>query len=305
VCLIIYQPEADEPISRETFQNSWSSNNDGAGYMFSDGKQLVLRKPFKRLKHLIKSYERDHATFGFDSSFVVHFRFSTHGTNNVINTHPHPLADGMAGLVHNGILPVDPPSGAGDISDTVYFCRTVLSFRSVNQLMDENFHDYLENIIGMGNKLAIMDFAGNVAIVNEDMGMWDGVRWYSNGGYKKAFCRYIKPSGYYKSEWANQCYTVPKITGTPMIQNNTTTSVNGNVYEDADKQIQLFDGNGDIVPLDPNSEAYYDYWDKYVDEDGDTAMDEFDSYDDYIAHQAQLECDVLNREAIEALEDER
>lgn len=198
MCLIAYQPHNDKPFEKSIFDNGWDANKHGAGYMFvADGK-LVIRKPFFKLKELRKAYRVDHAMYGEFSPFVMHFRFATHGLANETNTHPHILADGKAGLVHNGILNVELPKGC-EISDTVFFCRTTLAYRQASFLTGLKCNRWLGEMIGKFNKFVIMDWRGKVSIVNESAGVWDGSRWFSNYGYVASVP--VRSKFYTKWDW--------------------------------------------------------------------------------------------------------
>jgi hypothetical protein len=179
MCLIIAQEIGDTIVEPEVIRSAWDHNPDGAGYMFCDGDTLIVRKPFFKLKELRRAYHADFAQFGGVSPFILHFRWSTHGAKDETNTHPHILASGRVGLVHNGILPFEPPKGS-TISDTVFFCRTVLAHRQPDQLVSVKYGKTLEQMIGVGNKLVLLANSGKLSIVNEKVGSWDGLRWYSN-----------------------------------------------------------------------------------------------------------------------------
>jgi hypothetical protein len=189
MCLAVFQPKGDAALDRDILKNGWTANPDGAGYMFAADGKLVIRKPFYSLKRLRKAYYKDHAAFGATSHFVVHFRYATHGDNSTVNIHPHILGDGRAGLVHNGILDIEPPA-TSDLSDTAFFCRTILACREPAQLTSGVFGGELAEMIGPANKFILMDECGNVSIVNADSGVWDGSRWFSNSGYKDIPFRY-------------------------------------------------------------------------------------------------------------------
>lgn len=187
MCLIIAQLPKAKPLPIESIRCGWLNNSDGAGFMYvADGK-LHLEKPFRKLNKFYKAYLAAHAAHGDASHFVLHFRYATHGPKTKQNTHPHELAGGRAGLVHNGILPFDPPMRS-DISDTVWFCQTVLGARTADMLTDELFGKWLAIIIGKSNKLVILDQNNRMSIVNESAGLWDGDAWYSNTGYKVENC---------------------------------------------------------------------------------------------------------------------
>jgi predicted glutamine amidotransferase len=178
-------------LERENMRDHWEENPDGAGYMFVHAGEVVIRKPFFKFKKLWKHYSRDFAQYGSKSPFVVHFRWATHGQLDAVNTHPHVLAGSTVGLVHNGVLPFTPEKSWG-ISDTVYFCRTVLASRSMKQLTDPKFGKTLEDIIGTANKLVLLDRNGRVSIVNESAGEWDADGcWYSVPAMSRGYRSYV------------------------------------------------------------------------------------------------------------------
>ena len=185
MCLIAYQPPGDKPFERDVLENGWDNNHHGAGYMFVEDGKLVIRKPFFKLKELLRAYNGDHRRCGATSHFIVHFRWATHGSAKAINIHPHSLRGGEAGLVHNGILTdFIPPSGT-DLSDTAWFCKTVLVGRPIEQLTSVEFGSLLAEMITERNKFVILDKNGQCVIVNDTSGIYDGKRWYSNTDYEK------------------------------------------------------------------------------------------------------------------------
>lgn len=160
--------------------------------MFAVEGDLIIRKPFWKFDEFIEQLQRDVAAHGNESMFVIHFRWATHGALTAVNTHPHPLCGGRVGLVHNGVFSNPPPDSA-NISDTVYFCRTVLANRQPSQLLGRRFRNHLENEIGT-NRLVFMDWRGEVSIVNAAMGDWiDGV-WFSNLNFLLPK-RWVTPGG--------------------------------------------------------------------------------------------------------------
>lgn len=190
MCMIAYQPSGNDAFPREVFTNAWSHNHHGAGYMFCHNGKVVIRKPFYKLRELIRAYEADHVQFGATSPFVVHFRWATHGTKEAVNVHPHPLDDGKAGLVHNGVLSAfTPPWKQNDLSDTAWFCRTVLVKRPAEQLVDQGFAEMLAEMITDSNKMVILSHTGRAMIINPKAGaaQYDGVRWYSNSDFKEKY----------------------------------------------------------------------------------------------------------------------
>jgi hypothetical protein len=183
MCIIMVQPAGDERMPNAYLKNAWDGNDDGAGIMYSDGEQVVIEKPYWTYRAFRKAYNRVWSKYGETSAIVLHLRITTHGPNTADNTHPHTIPGSECGFAHNGILRDFIPTDK-KISDTVLFGRSVLAYRTTEQLMGEDFAEVLSDVIGFGNKLAIMDPAGNVRIVNAEAGEFEDGRWFSNGSYK-------------------------------------------------------------------------------------------------------------------------
>jgi hypothetical protein len=191
MCLITCHLKGSPPMTADELTSAWEDNPHGAGFMYVSAGKLIIRKPFWTLDDLKAAYYADHAKYGGDSAFVLHLRWATHGEQDELNTHPHliPCSDGVSvGLVHNGILPVLPPKESG-ISDTVFFCRTVLAGRPSGQILAADYGKELGGMIG-GNKLVLLSDAGELMIVNVDKGAWDGQTWYSNLYWRETAAEY-------------------------------------------------------------------------------------------------------------------
>lgn len=205
MCVIVAMPKG-LTVEDDILRQCWDDNDDGAGYMFATEGRLVVRKPFFKFPDLLAAYKRDSAKYGEESAFVVHFRWATHGASNELNTHPHILCGGRVGMVHNGIFADTPPQNSG-ISDTVYFCRTVLAKRQPSQLLGRRFREYLEDMIGY-NKVVMMDYEGKISIVNAVLGDWvDGV-WFSN-------LNFLAPRKWVSTGWVPVKHSLPPAPCTP------------------------------------------------------------------------------------------
>mgnify|MGYP000863861389 CR=1 FL=1 len=188
MCLLIAQRPGAPTLIEDRIRNAWSHNSDGAGYAFIHDGAVVLRKPFYKLKELLSSYQADHRLHGTFSPFLIHFRFSTHGSISPSNTHPHQIPGGTVVLGHNGILSNFLPPNR-DESDTAFFCRTVLAHRHPSQLLDPTFgSEFLAPLIGPANKLVLLSSESpHLSIINEKCGHWeDGHTWYSNNTYSSS-----------------------------------------------------------------------------------------------------------------------
>jgi hypothetical protein len=199
MCMIYAHAKGVQAVPEKYVRADWTVNNDGAGYCFARDGKLVVRKPYFKLKHLVRDFYADHAMYGKDSGFVLHLRFATHGEKDEANTHPF-LTDSGVAVAHNGILWTGGAHAARGESDTAFFVRTVLAKREASELMSDDMGKFLSDVIGIGNKLAMLDSQGALRVVNDDMGEWDKGVWYSTphkwrdwnswkGGSRKADCK--------------------------------------------------------------------------------------------------------------------
>lgn len=185
MCLIAVQ-KAGAQMKLDHLRNAWENgNDDGAGYAFVNKKRnrLIVKKPYFSADALIASLAKDIARFGEESPFVVHLRLATHGEKKSKNTHPFVIARGGAALAHNGIL--QPFTRHPYLSDTALFAKIVLSGLAPNAVIHPKMVHSLGEMIGGGNKLAILTIDGKFAIVNEDQGHWNDGVWFSNHNYVK------------------------------------------------------------------------------------------------------------------------
>lgn len=179
MCIAIYKPEAIELLP-ETLKNCWNANPDGAGFMFSKNKKLVVIKGLMNFETFLETYE-EHKS----KECILHFRIRTHGASDAYNTHPF-LIDENLGMVHNGIMSNICTKSDQTKSDTWHFTETHLAqFRKDNPLffLNPHYKDIIESFIGY-SKLIFMDNLGNVEIFNESKGFWNSKCWFSNSSWE-------------------------------------------------------------------------------------------------------------------------
>lgn len=178
MCIAIYKNK-DLVIPKETLEQCFKANPDGAGFMYSKNKELFIHKGFFTFKDFYSAYKH----FEKEKA-VLHFRIKTHGKIDVDNCHPFHIHKGL-GFVHNGIIS---GFGASDASDTSEFNENIL--KPLVQkwgnlaLFQPAIKQLVESRIGY-SKLVFLDRHGNVEIFNENKGVWDTGIWYSNSSYKK------------------------------------------------------------------------------------------------------------------------
>lgn len=181
MCIIVYKPK-DRILSKNTLENCFMNNNDGAGYMFSENGELIIKKGFFSFNKFYDSYMEDH----LKSNVVLHFRISTQGSVEKKNCHPF-YVNNTLGFAHNGILGITTPKGSKK-SDTNLFNCWILRKLPTDFLTNKAIMLLIEEYIGR-DKLAFMDNNGDVTLVNEKAGNW-GITgdcegsWFSNTSYR-------------------------------------------------------------------------------------------------------------------------
>lgn len=201
MCLITVQPPG-VPLSLDLIHNAWTNgNNDGAGYMYAINGRLRINKGFMKWDDFAGAYELDRSSHP-DVTFVSHLRLATHGTKDAQMTHPYSLANGMVGLVHNGVLSKFGGYNGNGLSDTLEFAWYVMSFRHPKNIMDQEFAKHLGRLIGSSNKFVLLDHRGELRIINEDAGHWKDGLWFSNKNYEPRTLYIAKSSADYGGdEW--------------------------------------------------------------------------------------------------------
>jgi len=193
MCIAIYKPE-DKVLSLATLKECYTSNPDGAGFMYAENKKLHIEKGFFSFQSFYDAFKK-HET----KQAVIHFRIKTHGKIDTTNCHPFAVNNAI-GFVHNGII-----SGFGDAnhSDTIGFNQSILqplvSKWGNLALFQDPIIDLIEGRIGY-SKLVFLDRHGNHKIMNEHKGEWDDGVWYSNNSYKP----YVAPITTY--DWKDSKY---------------------------------------------------------------------------------------------------
>ena len=199
MCIAVYKPAGQKMPSKKIFSNCFSSNNDGAGFMFPYDGKVHYEKGFmsftafkKGLKAAIKKYGIDTK----DAPMVFHFRIQSQGGVKPELTHPFPVCrsyDQMRKLtgdvdlccVHNGIIDFASSFKAIDYSDTMEFIKEIafpLTYKKeTTYYKNKTLMDMMRYLLS-GNRFAIMDKTGHVELI----GAWieDNGIFYSNTSYE-------------------------------------------------------------------------------------------------------------------------
>ncbi len=186
MCIIVYVPADTQRPSLNTLEECWKTNSHGAGFMYAADGQLVIKKGFMNERDFFKAWKKVPEKV----AVVAHFRIRSHGDISAALTHPF-IVNKQCALVHNGILNIQVPKEVEKTqSDTSYFVEAVLGELQADWYKIGAYKFLVEQYLGAGNKLVVMDAAGHVEIFSEKSGIWDEGVWYSNGGFR--------------------CYTTPK-----------------------------------------------------------------------------------------------
>lgn len=184
MCLIIASQTGKLP-TEEVLQQGWNDNSDGWGLMQSDGSNVIVNKGlrYKELEQLIEKLN--------GNPFVIHYRWATHGNKNVDNCHPFRITKQLY-MAHNGVINIECPNKL--MSDTWHFSKKLIEMGLDHlAIKDEEIAAHIKKWIGSGNKLAFLDYTGNITIVNDKAGHWEDGIWYSNthslyGGAASYYC---------------------------------------------------------------------------------------------------------------------
>lgn len=175
MCIAIYKPKG-KVLTPDTLTTCFANNPDGAGFMFARDGCLVTRKGYFTFDEFWLDFAMlDQKLY----DMVLHFRIATHGKINYHNCHPHKVKHGL-GMVHNGIIACQTDKHN---SDSIWFTRNVLARMPKGWYRDPVTLDAIGARIGRYNKLIIASSSGDIAIVNEEYGIWDNGIWYSNDTY--------------------------------------------------------------------------------------------------------------------------
>ena len=185
MCIIAIKPRGQKLWDDATIRTMFQNNPHGAGYMFCDGRDVVIQKGFMDADSLLKSlHQRDFTK----TNLVLHFRIKTSGKKDAYNCHPFPIYDKNKlstrtdiALAHNGVLRQFEPSYDSKINDTQVFIRNVLRPLKRGFQSNDNVTYLIGRIIGT-NKFAFLDNKNNVTLIGDFI--TDNGYIYSNESYK-------------------------------------------------------------------------------------------------------------------------
>jgi glutamine amidotransferase len=177
MCIAIFKP-ANTIVTKESLEQCFKVNPDGAGFMVAVNKKLIIKKGYFTFNDFWEAwlpYQNNVA--------AIHFRIRTHGVIDNDNCHPFSVNSGLA-FIHNGVIQ---GFGLKDRSDTYEFNEQIMKplvGKFGNSILTNESIKYLiEAKIGY-SKFVMLDRHGNHTLFNESKGNWNEGVWYSNLSYK-------------------------------------------------------------------------------------------------------------------------
>ena len=206
MCVIIVKEKGSKVPTKQTLENCFDRNSDGAGFMYVNDKgRVVIDKGYMNFNHFYKHFEKLCKKYNnFEGkNLVMHMRISTAGGVKKENTHPFSLTDSYndmkktynkcdMGVVHNGIISCAKPSKEEEekgINDTMVFIKNYLY--PIHKNWKECFKNEAFNVgieIMTGSKFAILDNRDNLTIIG-DFKKYENCL-FSNDSYYGSFKNY-------------------------------------------------------------------------------------------------------------------
>ena len=279
--------------SKQTLENCFYNNDDGAGFMYAHKGKVHIKKGLMTFDEFYEALSLVREKTGDNTAYVMHFRISTQGFNKEC-THPFPLSSKMdnlkklngactIGIAHNGILKLT-SDGSHDYSDTMKFITDFLSLiiDSKKFYNDPKKLKLIERL-SENNRLAILDNDSHITMTGKG---WvhdkDGC-YYSNNSYRYKTQVYSATS-YNKNNWAHNNWFEDSYYGTSWDKNrakytaspNVRTAYKNNVKTTADKSRSNDVGslkdehNWEVYSNHDGSYTFSHYFCPYTEEDDDS-----------------------------------
>jgi hypothetical protein len=189
MCLIIDKPEGIL-FPEDDILSAVAVNDEGFGFMWAEDGVVRFEKGIKYepedIVKIIEAFKDKHALF--------HMRYNTAGESNQSNCHPFKVLDKRVHghdlfLMHNGTIGkctpgYNAPPARKALSDTKIFAeevlRPLLAKYGPEALDNRVLRELVEEFIGSGSKVVLLDGTGAVIRLNGDKGDERHGCWVSN-----------------------------------------------------------------------------------------------------------------------------
>ena len=216
MCVIITKTKEQTKPTKEFLEKAWKHNPDGAGFMYTKDKQVIISKGFMDFKSFYKAVEK----LPNDAPIVYHFRIATHGARDAKGTHPFPITNKPwllqksrvitdMGVAHNGIISMctkyTKEENPYDLSDTQLFIKDYMT--RLTQIKDWNKSRKVLTMIGelIRSKMVLLDKQGALIYIGDFVEV-DGYK-CSNNYFKPVYTNVYSniddyDDYYYKSSYS-------------------------------------------------------------------------------------------------------
>lgn len=184
MCIAIFKPQ-NIILTKSVLKTCFTNNPHGAGFAYpsDDSKTVIIEKGFFSFRYFWLKFRSIQSK---KNPMLIHFRVATSGIIDETNCHPWRI-DSEHALIHNGVVQHKIGISSDEYSDTGLFVKHVFqpTFSQNKDVWKTNAYKWLiEESIGKGNKMVVMDNQGNASIFNESEGEWAHGAWFSNQTYK-------------------------------------------------------------------------------------------------------------------------
>lgn len=209
MCIIIAKQQGVTFPNKKILQTCFLNNPHGAGFMWSDGKQVFYKKGYMTFTKFYKDLREIREKYGDNIPYVLHFRIATQGGINARCCHPFPISSNMldlevlngecdVALAHNGII----SSCSNGYQVTITYSDTMKFITDYASLIINDYQYYndkdkcklLERIAD--SRLAILSKDKHIEILGKGWVKDNGIL-YSNTSYIPYTYKYSK---YYIAE---------------------------------------------------------------------------------------------------------
>lgn len=196
MCIAIVKPRG-ATIPKENLEECFRINDDGAGFAVwvkvGNRYTVEVRKGFFTFDDFWAAWSK----YGPEYKALLHFRISTHGGISKDNCHPFLVKNGdrTMAVIHNGVLGAFTRLTDTTKSDTRAFVETVIApLHKANPdflMRGGAIATFLEDGVGYGNKVAMLDDRGRHVILNGHTGTMHRFAadqpevWFSNHSFRK------------------------------------------------------------------------------------------------------------------------
>ncbi len=181
MCLIVFTPNIRRAtIRKSVLERGFDKNRDGAGFAYLANGRVVVSKGYDEFAAFWAAYRAIVAVA--TGPVLIHFRWSTIGSENLTNTQPSVVTPDHLVMAHNGTFSgLKADADKHDLSDSVALAR-LLGRLGWTFPYSRPQIDLLRALCDDSSKLVFLASTGRYLLINESEGKWSRGAWYSDGG---------------------------------------------------------------------------------------------------------------------------